>query len=958
MKPVFRRIISLFICSALTFALIPVQAAAISVPDEMKFIHGVETVLAPGIIQNKSSAFKSNGERINIFTAEIDTTEETVQIAANYKDNQCDTRGLQVLTKQVAAAEKNHRQPFRIMASINGSFYDPDGTTRSPFIMNGKTVEQSSLRSFFAILKDGTPFIGYPYEFSDVKDNIQHAVAGHQMLVYNGEVLYKNPYTGVYPSTVIGITNENKVVFMVVDGRQAPESVGLSEYEMAQMIYSLGCSYAIMLDGGGSATFGSREPWEENFTIKNSPSDGGERAVANSLYVASTAPEIGTFDHAALRSDYNMLTGGTSLEITPFGLDSSERSAPLPETGLSWKISDSSMGTITQDGIFTASEGAEGNVTVTLEHNGVDAGSIELTVTVPDTIKFGKKKVNAFYNERLLLPVVGSYMGIPVAINENDFIAVNQYEFDGSVPDEEFEDYGYFDGLYFITPDESMGLKSEILYMISAYSESDDDIYRLTVEYHDENDSYFDFDNATFRDDKIAYYRTLTNTETQDNYNYTVIEPGRQVDAEYKFGIALNEMEIPEEMKPMWESLAPMLGDSVWDAYLKIATKVDPESCVTVKFTLDENLNFKDIFNTAIESELFKLEQKDITYDPATNTAQFVFYWDKESVMELVNSQEGLTSDTVSSTVIFDGFKTALKESADFGDRGIINISNNLSISYNLILTSNSAYKIASENEDLAPYAFENGNKRGIMFSTEYENCDENYNIFAAESSDGWQNNRYIIDGEAVTGIALLPSAEGDGEFYFSFDDDGECLGKYTGIITENGAVRYAENGSLSFAGIVKDNGDYYYIGESGEAVFGENIFISQQKTNGFADEGYYSSLGDFRLILGVSDEGIIDYEEYIVLADDDLSAKDNMVSTGHIYKKYSDGILVERTVVKYGDIDSDGRIDARDAVILSCYTNGMIELSFAQSAAADYSKNNTTDDEDYSLMISGGLMM
>lgn len=55
------------------------------------------------------------------------------------------------------------------------------------------------------------------------------------------------------PRTAIGYTADNKVVLLVVDGRQT-ESAGVTIDELALIMKGLGCTNALHLDGGGSST--------------------------------------------------------------------------------------------------------------------------------------------------------------------------------------------------------------------------------------------------------------------------------------------------------------------------------------------------------------------------------------------------------------------------------------------------------------------------------------------------------------------------------------------------------------------------------------------------------------------------------------------------------------------------------------------------------------------------------
>lgn len=85
------------------------------------------------------------------------------------------------------------------------------------------------------------------------------------------------------PRTAIGHTADGKIVIMVVDGRGAGGSQGVSLDELARLMKGLGCVNVLNLDGGGSTVFCATP----NATILNNPSDGSERSVMS--YVAIVA---------------------------------------------------------------------------------------------------------------------------------------------------------------------------------------------------------------------------------------------------------------------------------------------------------------------------------------------------------------------------------------------------------------------------------------------------------------------------------------------------------------------------------------------------------------------------------------------------------------------------------------------------------------------------------------------
>lgn len=84
------------------------------------------------------------------------------------------------------------------------------------------------------------------------------------------------------PRTAIGHTADGKIIIMVVDGRDAGGSKGVSLDELARLMKGLGCTDVLNLDGGGSTVMCVTP----DAKILNTPSDGTERAVMS--FVALT----------------------------------------------------------------------------------------------------------------------------------------------------------------------------------------------------------------------------------------------------------------------------------------------------------------------------------------------------------------------------------------------------------------------------------------------------------------------------------------------------------------------------------------------------------------------------------------------------------------------------------------------------------------------------------------------
>ena len=87
---------------------------------------------------------------------------------------------------------------------------------------------------------------------------------------------------GKQPRTAIGIIDDNHFVFVVVDGRSRTSS-GVTMSGLAEIMQSLGAKTAYNLDGGGSS-----EMWF-NGQVVNNPSNGGERATSDIIYITKGA---------------------------------------------------------------------------------------------------------------------------------------------------------------------------------------------------------------------------------------------------------------------------------------------------------------------------------------------------------------------------------------------------------------------------------------------------------------------------------------------------------------------------------------------------------------------------------------------------------------------------------------------------------------------------------------------
>jgi hypothetical protein len=119
--------------------------------------------------------------------------------------------------------------------------------------------------------------------------SVLQAIGGGPVVVKNGKVIFRSyelftpdQLLPRAPRTAIGQRADGKIVMLVVDGRQAGYSTGLSNYELGVAMQRLGCVTASALDSGGSSEMAF------DGQVLNQPSDGGERAVKESLLIFYT----------------------------------------------------------------------------------------------------------------------------------------------------------------------------------------------------------------------------------------------------------------------------------------------------------------------------------------------------------------------------------------------------------------------------------------------------------------------------------------------------------------------------------------------------------------------------------------------------------------------------------------------------------------------------------------------
>lgn len=187
----------------------------------------------------------------------------------------------------------------RAFAAVNGSFFDTKIGGSTVFLRhNGGVVNET--RTGFNPFRENAGFaIKESVDISIVKRpsddeggwvsvEAKTLLASGPLLIYEGIQLNQesNPFNNNrHPRTAAGVTKDNHLILLVVDGRSS-DSHGMSINELSEFMHALGCVEAMNLDGGGSST-----AWVNGEGVVNHPSDNklfdndGERGVANAIVV-------------------------------------------------------------------------------------------------------------------------------------------------------------------------------------------------------------------------------------------------------------------------------------------------------------------------------------------------------------------------------------------------------------------------------------------------------------------------------------------------------------------------------------------------------------------------------------------------------------------------------------------------------------------------------------------------
>ena len=191
--------------------------------------------------------------------------------------------------RDITQATSDMAEDAGAVLAINGDYY---GAQESGYVIRNGVLYRDkgeSGQEDLVIYSDGSMKVIDEGEVSAqelLEDGAQQTLSFGPALVEDGSIsVSEGEEVGramaSNPRTAIGMIDENHYIFVVSDGR-SDESEGLSLYELAEFMQSMGAETAYNLDGGGSSTM------YFNGEIVNNPTGGrgeSERKVSDIVYI-------------------------------------------------------------------------------------------------------------------------------------------------------------------------------------------------------------------------------------------------------------------------------------------------------------------------------------------------------------------------------------------------------------------------------------------------------------------------------------------------------------------------------------------------------------------------------------------------------------------------------------------------------------------------------------------------
>ena len=310
--------------------------------------------------------------------------------------------GGEVKAKVIATSTKDHQLSPNTIVLASGNTND----TRLNNLTIGKEITIN--------ITDNNPNAGW----CDVVQSIGYP---HLLAVDGKPTQVAIDDQAVHPRTAIGVKADGTIVLFQVDGRQPGWSNGLSFKQMVEWMCDVkGCKTVVNLDGGGSSTIMARQPGEEDATVLNSPSDGGERSNSNALLFLADEDADPNKEIAHLHAypkNLSILAGGET-KITIKATDKNYYPVEVPKNITFSTNSD--LVSVDKDGNLTTKSTAGKAIVTASSGNIQEATTVEIVDTVTK-ITCDKTIISVAPNGECKLNITAFNGSMPLTASNSSF---------------------------------------------------------------------------------------------------------------------------------------------------------------------------------------------------------------------------------------------------------------------------------------------------------------------------------------------------------------------------------------------------------------------------------------------------------------------------------------------------------------------------------------------------------
>lgn len=180
-------------------------------------------------------------------------------------------------------------------------------------------------------------------------ENIKTAIGGGTLILKNGELTpLTHTIAGKSQRTAVGITFDNKIIFMVVDGRTSSYQ-GMNESEVANFLKTQNVKDAMMFDGGGSS--------EMIINKKIANIISAERQIVNAISITNNE-QRGNLSKIIAALETKNITQNDKVKLIAQGFDYNMNPVSLNN------ITVNGLGSEYKDGYVTFKQAGEGKITI------------------------------------------------------------------------------------------------------------------------------------------------------------------------------------------------------------------------------------------------------------------------------------------------------------------------------------------------------------------------------------------------------------------------------------------------------------------------------------------------------------------------------------------------------------------------------------------------------------------